>query len=152
MNVRRERMRAKSLIFSFIFLMTLAVFLGEAIAAKGWVVIVNKANPITEASKDEVAKWFLKKKTTWENGQKILPVDQSPSSPVRKAFSKEVLGKSVSAVRRYWQKMIFSGRGVPPVEKGSDAEVIDYVRSNPGAVGYVSSNADVSGVKVLKIK
>ena len=145
-------MRAKSLIFSFIFLMTLAVFLGEAIAAKEWVVIVNKANPITEASKDEVAKWFLKKKTTWENSQKILPVDQSPSSLVRKAFSKEVLGKSVSAVRRYWQKMIFSGRGVPPVEKGSDAKVIDYVKSNPGAVGYVSSNADVSGVKVLKIK
>ncbi len=142
-------MRANCLIFPFVFLMIIAIFLGEAIAAKEWVVIVNKANPITEASKDEVAKWFLKKKTTWENSQKILPVDQSPSSLVRKAFSKEVLGKSVSAVRRYWQKMIFSGRGVPPVEKGSDAKVIDYVKSNPGAVGYVSSNADVSGVKVI---
>jgi hypothetical protein len=33
----------------------------------------------------------------------------------------------------------------------SDAEVLAFVRGNPGAVGYVSEAAQVSGVKVLEI-
>jgi len=41
---------------------------------------------------------------------------------------------------------------VPPPEKASDDEVLDFVRMNSGAVGYVSPDADIgSGVKVLEI-
>jgi len=35
---------------------------------------------------------------------------------IRVAFSKSVHGKSVGAVRAFWQQQIFSGRDVPPPE------------------------------------
>jgi hypothetical protein len=59
----------------------------------------------------------------------------------------------VSSIKAYWQKQIFSGRGVPPEEKESDEEVLEYVSKNVGAIGYISESAETSAydVKVLEI-
>ena len=54
-------------------------------------------------------------------------------------------------VESYWQAQVFSGRDTPPVSLGSDAAVIDYVRSHPGAVGYVSRSASANGVKTITV-
>jgi ABC-type phosphate transport system substrate-binding protein len=114
-------------------------------------VIVNNDNPISAATKSEVSKWFLKKSTSWSTGGAIKAVDQAADSGVRADFTNAIHGKSVNAIKSYWQKKIFSGAGTPPPEVGSDAEVLSYVKSNPGAIGYVSATADVGGVKVLDI-
>ncbi|MEJ2545582.1 MAG: hypothetical protein P8Y99_16080 [Calditrichaceae bacterium] len=73
-------------------------------------------------------------------------------SDTRQAFAKSVHGKSVNAIKAYWQKKIFTGKGVPPVEKKSDSEIIAFVKDNSGAIGYVSSKAFVVAVKVVTVK
>jgi len=121
-------------------------------AGVAYKVVVNSANAAPPMSRDEVAKLFLKKVTSWATGQTVQPVDQAKDSAVRKAFSQAVLGKDVSAVESYWQQAIFSGRGVPPSEKSSDAEVLAFVRANPNAIGYVSGGADLgASVKELPV-
>lgn len=95
---------------------------------------------------------FLKKRTTWPDGASIYPVDQRFDAPVRAHFSKQVLRRSVQAVRNYWQQRIFAGRGVPPAELESDELVIRHVLKHPGAVGYVSSRAATEKVKVLNLR
>ena len=40
---------------------------------------------------------------------------------------------------------------VPPVKKASDEEVLAFVRTHSGAVGYVSTSAAADGVKILKL-
>jgi hypothetical protein len=60
----------------------------------------------------------------------------------------------VASIKAYWQKQIFSGRGVPPEEKKSDEEVLKYVTENPGAVGYIAEATKIdayNNVKVLTI-
>lgn len=114
-------------------------------------VIVNSANPLTSIETGELSKIFMKKTVQWPNGQSILPVDQPDGAAVRESFSKEIHGKSASEVKAYWEQRIFSGRGTPPLEKGSDSEVIAYVKANPHAIGYVSSPVSESGVKMLKV-
>ena len=47
-----------------------------------------------------------------------------------------------------WTRKSFREGLAAPAIKGSDAEVIAFVRSTPGAVGYVSAGAP--GVKVLE--
>ena len=66
-------------------------------------------------------------------------------------FTKKIHGKSISAINAYWQKKIFTGKGVPPIEQSSEKDVIEFVKNNPGAIGYVSANTNTSGVKVLKV-
>jgi ABC-type phosphate transport system substrate-binding protein len=120
-------------------------------AAEGFQVIVHESSTARDVTKAQLSAVFLKKTTRWPNGAPAVPVDQPDSSPARTAFSKDVLGKSVSAVASYWQQQIFSGREVPPAQKANDAAVLEFVKANPGAVGYVSGGAAPAGVKVLTV-
>ena len=79
-------------------------------------------------------------------------MDLERTSSVRRAFSLEVHAKDPDAIVAYWQTMVFSGRDTPPPIKTSDASVVEFVRANPGAIGYVSETADVAGVKVVPVR
>jgi ABC-type phosphate transport system substrate-binding protein len=121
--------------------------------ATGFKIVVNAANPTTALSRDQIARLFLKKTTSWPGGQTAVPIDQPTSAGPRHAFTKGVLQQDTDDVVAYWNREIFSGRGRPPFTKGSDADVIAFVRANPGAVGYVAADATLGdGVKVLKIQ
>ena len=115
-------------------------------------VIVNAANPVTQLSRDDVSRLFLKKVVSWKSGGEVQPVDQGEDSPVRRSFTQAIHRKDVQQVKGYWQQLIFTGQGAPPIEKGSDEEVVAYVAKTPSAIGYVSSTAALgSGVKPLTV-
>jgi ABC-type phosphate transport system substrate-binding protein len=135
----------------FALALTLSFLAGTALA-DGYKVIVHPSNPTSSLSRPQVSEYFMGKTTDWSHGGKIKPVDQVENSSTRQAFSDEVLGKSISAVKSYWQQQIFSGRGVPPTEVSGDSDVVAFVRSNPGAIGYVSAGADTGSVKVISIR
>ena len=119
--------------------------------ASSYKLIVHPSNPATQISRMKVGEIFLKKMPRWPDGMPVAPVELSGKSPVRQRFSLEIYGKPVIAISAYWQQMIFGGRGVPPPEKPTDADVVVFVRETPGAIGYVWSGADVSGVRVVAI-
>lgn len=115
-------------------------------------VIVHPSNPLRAAERELVADAFLKKVTRWPGGESIRAVDLRPDDQVRRRFSESVLKRGVGAVRSYWQQRIFSGRDVPPPELDSEASVVSFVAKFPGAIGYVSGSAKLSGVAELGIK
>ncbi len=119
--------------------------------AQSFKVIVNEANATETISKKELSEIFLKTKVKWDDGSSIQPVDLNAQSETREAFSQEIHGRGVGAIRNHWQQAAFSGAGTAPLERSSDAEVIDFVKANPGAVGYISEGTEASGVKVLTI-
>ncbi len=134
-----------------IIFILLVGFIALSASAQSYKIIVNSANPTTSISKKEVSNFFMKKTSKWSDGTKLAPVDQKAGSMERKDFTQSVHGKNVSAVKSFWQQAMFSGKGTPPAEKASDAEVIAFVIRNPGAIGYVSSSASLSGVKTITI-
>ncbi len=71
---------------------------------------------------------------------------------MRQSFTREIHEKSVENLDAFWQRQVFSGRATPPPAKASDAEVIAYVRSAPGAIGYVSAGASTTGVKEIRLE
>jgi ABC-type phosphate transport system substrate-binding protein len=138
------------LILSFPFLS------GASASPPEYKVVVSTANPVTTLTRREAAAIFLKKKTRWEAGGEIAPVDQSATSLVRAAFTREVLDSEglgrLSAVQTFWQQQLYSGRSTPPAIKVSDAEVVAFVAANREAIGYVSAETATSGVKTLTIQ
>ena len=132
-------------------LLLIAIATAPLAAQQGYVVIVNDANSVSSVNATDLSRMFMKKVNRWESGLDVVPVDQPESAAAREAFSAQVHGKSVSAVHAFWQQQIFSGRAVPPAEKASDEQVIAFVRSTPGAVGYVSAGASLSGVKRVQV-
>jgi hypothetical protein len=119
--------------------------------ANDFVVIVHPANATRSLDRRALSKIFLKETSRWENGEQLYPVDLPRNSSTRSRFSSNVLGRSVAAVHSYWQQRIFSGRGVPPPEVSSDAEVVQYVLKRTGAIGYVASGTDIGKAKAISI-
>ena len=140
----------KIIILLVLFAITLGLSTGGY--AQNYKVIANADNSVKELTKRQLDKIFLKKMTKWEDDTKIKPVNLNQDSDIRESFSKDVHKKNVSAIKAYWQKQIFTGKGVPPVEKSTDKEVINFVKANPGAVGYVSSGASTNGVNTITVK
>jgi ABC-type phosphate transport system substrate-binding protein len=132
------------------------IAVSEAVAGEprplAYQVIVNPANAVTSLDRQFLADAFLKKTTEWPSGDVIQPVDLPPDSPVRRMFTEEVIHRSVSEVKVYWQQRIFSGRDVPPPELDTDGAVVAYVLKHDGAVGYVSGAAAAGGAKVVAVR
>lgn len=135
-------------------LMTGAAPPAAAIAAEPFVVIANPSVPGTVVHRADLAAVFLKKAVRWGDGSHAVPVDQSGTSSVRKAFCDVVLQLPVTEVLQYWHKQLLSPTAVvtlPPV-KGTDNDVLGYIAATPGAVGYVSADATLpAGVKALRL-
>jgi ABC-type phosphate transport system substrate-binding protein len=134
----------------------LAVFISlsalPALAAEmGLRLVVHPQVKGTQIPRASVAAIFLRQAPRWPDGSPVVPVDQSVKSTVRSIFSSRVLSQSLMDVQIYWQRRMSAGLMPPPV-KTSDEDVIAFVASTPGAIGYVSSAAAVpDSVRVLEI-
>jgi ABC-type phosphate transport system substrate-binding protein len=115
-------------------------------------VVVHKSNSVARLSRDQVSKIFLRKVTLWDNRQPVLPVDQAAESPVRRAFTKQVHQRTIASVQTWWQQQTFAGVGVAPPERASDADVLDYVRKYPNAIGYVRAGTPLgANIKTVDV-
>jgi ABC-type phosphate transport system substrate-binding protein len=126
-------------------------------AEKAYKLIAHPSVPVQTLAKDDVSLLFLKKVTTyskWGNaGLKVVPFDLAQASDTRAKFSTDVHGKATATIKSHWQQQIFSGRGTPPVEYLTDAEVIAAVAKTSGGIGYVAADASLpQGVHVIAVK
>ena len=116
-------------------------------------VVVNSANTMTEIDVGNLSRIYLKKTASWPDGSEAFPVDMAPDTELRKEFSKAVHGRDAAAIKSYWQRQIFSGKGTPPMEFSSEEDLLFFVSEMPGAIGYVSDSTPLtSGVKELRVR
>jgi len=109
------------------------------------VVVVNPANPASRLTADQVAQYFLGR------SNRLTPLDLPGASPLRALFYQQVAGKDADQVKAIWSKIVFTGRGFPPREYGSNAELRRAVASNPDAIGYLPQDAVDATVKVVLV-
>lgn len=114
-------------------------------------IIVNPNSPVAELSVDEVADLFLSKATRTAEGFKVIPIDQSEGGAARREFYERVVKKSPAQLNSYWSRLIFTGKGRPPFAVTDDAEVLEFVATNPSMLGYVAVESVNDQVKVVLI-
>lgn len=113
-------------------------------------VIVNADNGLTEIDRDRLRDIYLRKIDEWDHGGSIHPVDL-PASPTRDRFERDVIRKTPSQLKNYWNQQIFSGKGTPPPEADSIEAAIEYVREHEGAIAYIPAGMDPHGAKVIRV-
>ena len=134
-----------------LFRLVVVVLLSSVFVAKSWAevaVIVHPSVADTASSKD-ISRIFLGKSKSLPGGQRVTPVSLAEGNAATDEFNDKVLGKSASQLKSYWSKLIFTGKGQPPSELGSDADVVAKVSSDPNSIGYVSTASVTDAVKVL---
>ncbi|MGQ0597887.1 hypothetical protein [Aquabacterium sp.] len=75
-------------------------------------------------------------------GVSVSPINVRAGQPLRQRFLADYLQQTDDAYVAYWTVRRYVGKGVPPRELPTVADVISYVQSTPGAVAYLDE-ADV---------
>lgn len=118
------------------------------------VVIVHSENPVSSLRQIEAKLYFLRKiKQAWPgSGANIQPVTLKEDTGISSAFLSKVLKMSEQEVDAYFKQRQFANAETMPSSFQSENQVIEYVRENTGAIGYVSKEffeASGEGVKVV---
>ncbi len=109
-------------------------------AAADVYVISNAALSMTP---EEVKEVFLGE-TQFSGSLKLQPVDNAAAQP---EFLGHVLKMSASRYSAAWLKKSFRDGLNAPSIKAADLDVLTFVKNNPGAIGYVTS--EPRGVHVV---
>ena len=116
-----------------------------------FVVIVNKANPIKSMTVAELRRIFMKQTRMWPHAESVVPVDWDATSPIREAFSKQVLSRSVREMGDYWVQQGVTQGLVPPSTQRSTRAILRFVSSVPGAIAYAPAGEVDDTVAVVKL-
>jgi hypothetical protein len=96
-----------------------------------------------EISQDEISRIYMGRAGS------LMPVNLPDGNPLRDHFEQELLGRSPAQMKAYWSRLVFTGKGRPPVEVASSAEKIDFVAANPNSIGYIPASDVTDQVKVI---
>jgi hypothetical protein len=133
----------KTSAFHRLVLALAAAFLAAPTRAEGPIVITH---PGVSISADDVRDVFLGEKQIAGN-VKLVPID---NAAMQSTFLARVIKLDPAKYATAWTKKSFRDGLNPPAVKSSDAEVTDFVKRTPGAVGYVGAAFDGAGVKIVK--
>ena len=109
-----------------------------AFAEASYRVIVHPGVKGTQIPRSTLSSIFLKQAPKWGDGSPVQPVDQSMRSSVRQSFAADVLQRTLVELQMFWSRRMATGVTPPPV-KQTDADVLAFVASTPGSIGYVSA-------------
>lgn len=110
--------------------------------------IVNSQLPDAEiADRTDLRAVFTLRKRQWNDGQPIKVYVLSDRNPVHEDFVKGKLHLFPYQLRQIWNRLVFSGTGVAPVQLDSETEILEAVAEDPYAIGYVNGVELTEAVK-----
>lgn len=114
-------------------------------------IIVNSSVSDNSVDKATIQKVFLGKKSALASGTKVVPV-MLKSGASYESFLNDVVGKSPNQFNTFWKQAVFSGKGTPPKSFASEAELVKFVESTPGAIGYITKGGSAGGAKKISLQ
>lgn len=136
---------SKMLVFLLLWMKVVAGYCADI------VVVVHPSVPVKTASKAHISNLYFVSSATWPSGEPVVPFDMRGDVPLKTEFYQQVINRSITQVRAYRARQIFSGTGIPPMEVGSVAEMLRRIATTPGAIGYMPRDQVNDSVKVLVV-
>jgi hypothetical protein len=96
-------------------------------------VVVGTSSPIRDVTIDGLREVYLRRRRIWSDGTPSLPVNLPADHPVRRAFSRRVLGRLPEDLESHWSRLAFDGIRPPTVLQTAQA-VCAYVAVEPSAM------------------
>jgi ABC-type phosphate transport system substrate-binding protein len=123
----------------YIFLLLLffkGALYSQTSSLDGLVLIGNKTG-LESVSRKQLKGIFRGSQTIWNTNEEVIIVMPSLKADFANDFASSVLQMTQSALHRYWLELVFQGRADAPVFLNSSAEIVEYVKNNPGAIAVV---------------
>lgn len=118
----------------------------------GDVVVTHAGNTNAALSLASVRAIFSMRLNTWPDGAAVTVFVLPDRHPQHAHFSRTVLKMLPYRLRREWDRLVFSGTGVAPIEVASPAEMKQRVASTPGSIGYLDEGQLDENIRKLAIE
>ena len=113
-------------------------------------VIAHPGIMVKEISPNRLKQIYLNRSKKWQDGSRVhLTILKKQA--ITAFFISDYLGKSPSQFNRYWKRQLFSGKGIPPEYFDNLKDLLHYIQTTRGAVGFIDSDLPPKGVTVLKL-
>jgi hypothetical protein len=113
--------------------------------------IVNAGNPQSALTQKEAVDLFMGRQRSFPRGEFALMFDLPRDSPQREAFYKALTGMSLVQVNSYWARLMFAGQSLPPQPLPNETAMLDIVRLNPSALGWVSKEPNDKQIRTVLV-
>lgn len=126
----------------------LFIFAINIYANNDLIVVVSKKSIINELSKNDISKLFLSKMKSFPNGNKAMPIEINDKKQ-QAMFYKVITNKNEKQLSKYWAKMIFTGRGIPPKKFRNINEIKKFIKKNENAITYIYKKDITKDLKIV---
>ena len=112
-------------------------------------VVANVSVAQTSIGLEELRTIFLKIRTSWHSGGKVVPINPKDGSALRRQFQEKVLGMSDNEEKSYWEKQKITKGIEPPPEFANTLKAVFRLK---GSVSYIYRSQYREGVsKILYV-
>lgn len=116
-------------------------------------VVVQPDSPLRELTRHQVSDLYLGRSRNPIGSESVLVIEHERDSDLRARFFRQLNGMSLKQINAYWARLQFSGQVLPPPNFRNLKDLLEAIRSNPMAIGYIdSANADGSVRVVLRLQ
>ena len=114
-------------------------------------IVANREVTTSQISHTELQAIFTMRMRVWPDGLPIRVFVLGDNTPEQAEFAKKLLDIFPYQLRRYWDRLVFSGTGQAPIELNSSAEMYSRIASTPGAIGYLPTEHIGNQVRIIKV-
>ena len=129
--------------------MALLLMAGSVSAQAQLVVVIYPKSGVDKLSRAEVTNIFLGRFRQLPGGVAAQPVDLPASQGEKAGFYRALVNKELPEINAYWARLVFSGRTSPPRQGLGNEDVLRYVATTPGGIGYLERSKVDSRVRIV---
>ena len=112
-------------------------------------IVTNAENELDELDTKQIVDIFMGRTKFYPTGKRIVLVDQDLSSTVTETFYQKLVNKTINEINSYRSRLLFSGRSVLPRQLDDNNTVIEFLRHEKDAIGYIDSPEVTKDLKVI---
>lgn len=132
-------------------ILALATLAFVPLAHADFYLVVQSANPQPSLTQKEAVDLFMGRNRAFRNGDVAQVYDLPRDNAQRADFYQRLTGMSPAQVNSYWARLMFSGQTMPPQAVADEAGMIDAVKRNPNAIGWVRKEPADKQLRVLLV-
>lgn len=130
----------------------MAVLCSLSLAAQAEVfLVVGADSPVQSLTRKDAVNLYTGRTRQLAGGQMLQALDLPRDDALRGEMYRLLTGQSLAQVNSYWSRLTFTGqtRALPMVS--SEAEVMEQLRRNPQALGYLSREPGSRSLRVVLV-
>ncbi|MEN8140027.1 MAG: hypothetical protein ABFR97_02265 [Thermodesulfobacteriota bacterium] len=122
----------------------------QAASAQSFIV-AHSATGSSPMSRGDIRRMYLNQKPKWPSGQRVRLAIMA-HGPARDHLLQRYIGKNSARFDRYWKRQLFTGRGIPPETFTSQTEMLEYVRTTPGAIACYEGPTPPPALRIILVQ